>query len=862
MKRLMTLILAVCFLICGVTAANADVTAAGEETASGTTKEIELLKTLEIFDTDVDAQKEVTRAEFAGYMARIMNVEEYNRQDRLYFVDVPSTYWKSNSINGLAEIGVISGDGTSKFRPDDLITISETASILLKAMGYDKLAEIRGGYPNGYMDVFNSLELDDGLSLSGGTLTNENVARILYNSFDTPMYKISGSNGNAITMESDESLTFLYEYRGISCGKGKVTGIYGLSLNDEEAPEKGRVRIDGETYEVDDAYIRAFLGRDIEIWYEDIRDENRKRIVFVYETKDSDILTVKAEDIIEFDSDSYTLRYYNASGARRTARINIDAEFIANGSKYMSSLSQSMTELEFGQVTLYNTDNSSGYDAVICEDYEICVASSYDSNKNVIYGEGIDEKQIDVDEYSTVIVFLDSGEIADVSDIRENDVLTVIRSDDYLEIYICRETVTGVVEAVNQDAVTIDGVEYPLNSYVTEKYGLVFNLSSNVIARFNHSGTIVACDTDGEESMDYAYIRLAYRDEGDDLFFKLYLFSNEFVTLEPADKVIVDGSSCKEANLEQAVFGSDVSHPMLIRYSVNDEGEISEIDTPKKSDRESEETLICNQDFANLTYNGSGRVGTKTVLSNDGTKVLAVPTDDKVNSAALRDFELGTPRTMLLGDVSYEIATYTIGENKGAEDIAVIKRNLEYRVDYLSALVLVGNTYEGLNSDDDVVQVIEGMQGTNPVTYYLDPSVCPDGVTVNEGDILHVETDSVNNIRSMEMLYKYTEEDHGNPTPQWGGPMYGNFNDNFRLSWGYIISVQDRIIKWGYTSPDTVDEAYYWTQPVVFYDGTKAWSGSLDEITTADMNPVSPDRIIVKAKYGTISYIFVYKDPV
>lgn len=230
MKRLMTLILAVCFLICGVTAANADVTAAGEETASGTTKEIELLKTLEIFDTDVDAQKEVTRAEFAGYMARIMNVEEYNRQDRLYFVDVPSTYWKSNSINGLAEIGVIGGDGTSKFRPDDLITISETASILLKAMGYDKLAEIRGGYPNGYMDVFNSLELDDGLSLSGGTLTNENVARILYNSFDTPMYKISGSNGNAITMESDESLTFLYEYRGISCGKGKVTGIYGLSL--------------------------------------------------------------------------------------------------------------------------------------------------------------------------------------------------------------------------------------------------------------------------------------------------------------------------------------------------------------------------------------------------------------------------------------------------------------------------------------------------------------------------------------------------------------------------------------------------------------------------------------------------------
>ncbi len=863
MKRLIALLLAAGILTLSVFAASAAETDTAGKTHTENTIEAELLKTLEIFDNETDLQSTVTRAEFAGYMARLLNVEEYNRYDRLYFVDVPATYWKSNSINGLAELGIISGDGKSAFRPDDNITVSEVSSMLLKAMGYDELANIEGGYPAGYMRVFSELELDSGLESSGETLTNADIAKILYNSFDVPMYKMSGASGDYVIMDGDENDTFLYNCMGIRGSRGRVTGAAGLSLTDAPALTAGHITIEGRTYDADDAYARKYLGRYVDFWYLDDEENGISEIVFMYETRESDIVTINAEDIISYDGASGSVSYYRENNTRRSAKLNINAEITVNGTKDVPSVAEAINGLKYGQITLYDTDGGNGYDAAVIEDCEVCVVNSYDGGKNVIYTDDIEGRQIAADDYAEVFVFLDSGETSSLSDIREGDVLTIIRSDDYLEIYISRKTAAGVIDFSTADSVTIDDTEYPLNDYITETHGLVFNAGSSVLIRLDRFGIVVDCESEGGDDMSLAYIRSIYRDEAGDLFFKLYLFTHEFVTLKPAQRVTVDGAGYKNTELELGVFSANggVFTPMLIRYGVNADGEINRIDTPVKTLGEPEETLTCNQEFDSLAYNGSGRIGTKNVLSLDGTTVLAVPTDTKVAKAGLKDFELGTPRDMMIGDVTYEVATYTIGDNKGAEDIAVIKRDLEYRVDYLSPLLLVGNIYEGLNGDEEVVKIIEGMQGTSERKYYLDPSDIPDGMEINKGDILHIEADGQNNIRSIEMLYRYTQENYGDPTPQWGSAMYGSFNDSFRLSWGYITSIEDKVIKWGYTSPDEVDEAYYWTQNVVFFDGTRAWIGTLDEVTTAESNPVSPDRIIVKARYGTISYVFIYKDP-
>ena len=85
MKRLLTLILAVCLSLC--TAVTVSAVDAAQDTDS-VIKEVELLKALNIFDADIDSQKKVTRAEFAGYMASVLNIEEYNKYDKIYFIDV------------------------------------------------------------------------------------------------------------------------------------------------------------------------------------------------------------------------------------------------------------------------------------------------------------------------------------------------------------------------------------------------------------------------------------------------------------------------------------------------------------------------------------------------------------------------------------------------------------------------------------------------------------------------------------------------------------------------------------------------------------------------------------------------------
>ena len=78
----------------------------------------------------------VTRAEAATFLLRLIGVsplEEY----RGYFLDVPPGQWYTGYVEGAFELGITLGYEDGTFGPDGAVTRSETAALLLRALGED-----------------------------------------------------------------------------------------------------------------------------------------------------------------------------------------------------------------------------------------------------------------------------------------------------------------------------------------------------------------------------------------------------------------------------------------------------------------------------------------------------------------------------------------------------------------------------------------------------------------------------------------------------------------------------------------------------------------------------------------------------
>lgn len=99
------------------------------------------------------------------------------------FTDVPAGYWASAYINTAYAYGLMEGYGAGKFGPEDEITYTQMAAVIMKALGYDcgKLA-----WPAGVNAMAHTLNLFDNIEFKNYNdgCTRAHAAQIIYNAFD------------------------------------------------------------------------------------------------------------------------------------------------------------------------------------------------------------------------------------------------------------------------------------------------------------------------------------------------------------------------------------------------------------------------------------------------------------------------------------------------------------------------------------------------------------------------------------------------------------------------------------------------------------------------------------------------------
>lgn len=115
---------------------------------------LETLKEYGIFvgydDGDAKPYNSITRAETVKALCVALGINPECATEQ-HFSDVDSSHWAYRYINALADMKIVAGTENNLFEPDREATINEVVKMLVCAMGYAPQADMRGGYPDGYI---------------------------------------------------------------------------------------------------------------------------------------------------------------------------------------------------------------------------------------------------------------------------------------------------------------------------------------------------------------------------------------------------------------------------------------------------------------------------------------------------------------------------------------------------------------------------------------------------------------------------------------------------------------------------------------------------------------------------------------
>lgn len=255
----------------------------------------------------------ITRAEMVKILVSSTGA---NTSQNNLFVDVPEEHWAKEFINIGVANGYVQGDGDGNFRPDDTVTYGEVATMLVRAMGYEKSAlELKMEWPNNYMNYAEKLGIFDNYKTNDLTAINlarrDNVALMIYNMLEKKAEEVKETEKDNNKIQNNATVTERIDTQ--TAFTGIVTKIY--EKNSEtilKVKDYSKTEIDLKVYsrslipEVDSFIIYQFKDNGTikirkEISVQDF-STNFAKITDV----DDGIITIENEDkVLNLELDEY-----------------------------------------------------------------------------------------------------------------------------------------------------------------------------------------------------------------------------------------------------------------------------------------------------------------------------------------------------------------------------------------------------------------------------------------------------------------------------------------------------------------------------------------------------------------------------
>lgn len=737
---------------------------------------VELLSALDIIKGDdlgnFNPDKTITRAEFAAVVCRALGYGDVAGVNN--FVDVPADHWAAGVIGYAAQLGIVNGYGDNKFGPEDNVTYDQAVKMLVVALGFENVAQRKGGYPSGYLAVASQYKITSGVKATTEA-PRATVAQLVYNALSTPKMDqtsfgtynekwevLDGKGGrDYATLLTDRDIyiaTGVIDDSDKDADKVKITTTE-ASDDLEFADDKPY------TLYVNGSYIKDYDKQNVTVYVEK-DSRNDYQVLAVTASADGETLTIYSDDykITEKNTDgSYKVTYYTSSDSSNTKTIKVDKDVkIEKNKKSQSDDLETFLDAQVKndvELVFVENDGDSSYDAVVATEYKSSRVTDVNVDKDYLITKLAGRINFDFDDDSVTIVLMDDkGADLQLSDFKEDDVVAYFFDEtksDYKYIKIVKLTdsaITGTVKSTStkngKNYVTIDGTKYEVASSCgtlkTEDEGTFYIGMTGKIVEFEGTSS----------NDDYAYILEASASDkafGDDIWsLKLLTAKNGIVTYDLTEDASKDFSEDQKTG-EKDEKGNEIIKPAymkslngvttagkytyakaidakdlgntarLITFKTNSKGEI-------KSFENAEGTFAK----VNGTYNANAQSVDKKSLEDDA--VVYDVTATKVDNVYATDINY------LVDDGDYQ--GYVLRNADGEYVALVVTEGAAVLSDDNGFAIVTDVDYSTVDGEDlyEVTYLQDGEEGT--VTFN-DNSTLVRGVSGNNSDYENLTTGDV-----------------------------------------------------------------------------------------------------------------------
>ena len=636
-----------------------------EELASFESKH-EMLLDLEVFPKfDKKADATISRSEFAGIVAKMLgdNLVEATYEENTY-IDVKELTTNADSIVALKKMGLMVGVNGYEFKPDQKVTYAQAIKVVVSALGYKDLAEVSGGYYQGYLKKAIDLGiLRKGSSDYDRDLTLYDAVMLVDACLEAEIPEIAYVGDGDVTYKKNEDRNMLSVYHDIYKVKGVMTDNGQTALSSKSQAGFGNTIVGGVLMTGIEEKFTGLIGMNVIAYYKDGSNKVLKH-AYADEAKNN-VLVIDAYDLVT-DSSKFTksnIVYKNDAGKEQNAKVSVYADFIYNGAAD-SNFGKETLKIRAGKLTLIDSDNNNVYDVIVADVYEDVLVKNIDSVTGAIYSNY--SEPILYKEYDVVHFYDAEGKEVQLADIKYESLLTVYKSKDYTKLvaYLSNDQKAIVIDSVSTEE---DGSMFVASGESS------YRISNNYIDLMNDTATTLKTPVTGgkytayinvygEIGMfaelqlreEYAYLLAVGYDSNDKLVgtrpsVKVVNEQGDAVVVKAAKNFTVIDSEGTHENDENAVLNSkDIIStttgkfiPQLIRMKVNSKGEFTKLEYDNKVITDAEAPNGFNETkFQKLytgsfsTYSGysSKNLGTSGYILDKNSKIFLIETPGSIST--------------------------------------------------------------------------------------------------------------------------------------------------------------------------------------------------------------------------------------
>ncbi len=564
-------------------------------------------------DGEFKADEDITRAEMADIITRLLGVSKVTDAGSLPFSDVTEDNKYYSNICTVYKMGIISGYGDGRFGPDDSVTYQQALKFLVMTLGYDVYAKNKGGYPMGYMAVAVEKGITKNVNYNEKeTVSRAVAAQLVYNSLNVEMM-MQDSYSTAATYSSSKDKTLLTERLGLKKKKGIVTAIGVSRLNEiGQSSNEDEIEIDRIVYKKSEVSCDGLLGYSVVFYYTTSTETDDKTIVYI--TKDAhqnNAIILDPKYISIDDSRNTTINYQKDK--KETYHLVQNAKILYNGVFIGTPSSINKDDLVpvQGNVVIIDNNNDGTFEYVMIsavKNFIVDRVALYNNQVSFKYGNQLDQKtDMILDEKDTSYAFkiLFDDKPITLGDLKEWDVISVLQSQNsigkkLITIYVSRNTVEGKIEEIvnsgDDKEVLIEGKSYKIaDNYLAAVNSERFdakNITLNMEGTFylSKDGYIAGVDTSKSTMIKTGYLISAGVKSGIESTAQIKIYTSDGkvkifdceTNMEYYDTQNQNGINLKSGAVVDKLKVTDVNggkttDNQLLMYKVNDNDKITEV---------------------------------------------------------------------------------------------------------------------------------------------------------------------------------------------------------------------------------------------------------------------------------------------